>query len=143
MRVLLIDASLVATALLEENKKVEKLFKELLVWAEKKKILLISSKFLSLEVANALRFTIKDKDKCLQIMKDFSVLPIRTFVLSKVHLQLSIKTSFELGTTVYDTSYHIMAKAYGATFITCDEEYFNKAELLGDIEFANKTSKLI
>ena len=135
MKIISIDASLVAVSLLSENIKVEKFFKDLLTEAARKKIQLISSKFLNLEVANALRFSIKDKEKSLRIMKDFSSLPIKTVVLSRTHIYLAIKTSYELGTTVYDTSYHILAKAYGAILFTSDEDYYKKAKNLGDIEF--------
>lgn len=134
MKTILVDASFATTSLLQENIKIENYFKKLLSEAEKKRRILISSKFFVLEVANALRFTIKDKEKCLQILKDFTLLPIKTLVLSKNQVQLAVSTSYELGTTVYDTSYHVLAKAHGATFLTCDEDYYKKAKILGDIE---------
>ena len=135
MKTILIDASLVVTALLQENLKVENRFKSLLKSAQYKNILLISTKFLNLEVANALRFGIKDKEKCLNLINDFAKLPIKTFVLSKNQIYSAVETSYYLGTTVYDTSYHILAKTHGATFLTCDEEYYKKAKDLGDIDF--------
>jgi len=134
VNVVLVDASVVVTALLTENLKVENHFKGLLKKAESENLRLISSKLLNLEVANALRFGINDDEKCLKVWKDFVSLPIKTYILTKGQLGLAIKTSYSYGTTVYDTSYHILAKAQGATFLTCDEDYYDRAKNLGDIE---------
>jgi len=42
--------------------------------------------------------------------------------------------AYFLKTSFYDTSYHFLAKLLKRDFITCDTEYFKKAEKLGNIE---------
>ena len=134
MKGVLVDASIVVTALLEENLKVENRFKKLLKKAENGSLKLISSKLINLEVANALRFGVDDDEKCLKVWKDFVSLPIKTFVLTKGQLNSAIKYSYLHNTTVYDTSYHILAISKEAVFLTCDVKYFQKAKGLGNIE---------
>lgn len=135
MKTYVIDASVVATALLAEESTVESFFQKLLEKALQKEILILSSKFLIVEVANALRFGLKDGDKSTQVLKDFLALPIKTVVPSKSALLLALALSYEIRTTVYDTLYHVLAQSYGATFLTCDDGYYRKAKKLGDIEY--------
>lgn len=134
MKTVLIDASIVVTALLEENLKVENCLKRLLKKVESGSLKLISSKLINLEATNALRFGINDDEKCLKVWKDFVSLPIRTYILTKGQLNLAIKYSYLHNTTVYDTSYHVLAISKGAVFLTCDHKYFRKAKGLGSIE---------
>lgn len=135
MKVFVVDASVVAKAILAENTSVESFFQKLLEKALQKEILLLSLKFLLVEVANALRFTIRDPEKSTAVFKDFLALPIKTVVPLKSTYTLALRLSYELGTSVYDTLYHVLAQSYGATFLTCDEGYFKKAKKLGDIEY--------
>jgi len=134
MKSYVIDASVVATSLLRSKATVAVIFQGLLEKAERGDIALLSSKLLLIEVANALRFGVKEKDKSLVIYKDFLDLPIQTLNLSKSLLELSLKISYELGASVYDTSYHVLAKAHRATFLTCDDSYVRKAKQMGSIE---------
>ena len=129
-----IDASVVIKSLLNEDKVVEGKFRNLLEEVDSGKAELISSKFLVIEVGNGLRFGVKDPEKCLSVFSDFLKLPIKNRTLSKIQVKQSVKTSYELDTTVYDTSYHVLAKSLNATFLTCDNDYFQKAKSLGDIE---------
>lgn len=130
----LLDASFVAKALLSEDEVVEDRLKGLLNDAQTGKIELISTKLLLLEVANTFRFSIKDIVECQSLFKDFLSLPIKTYALSKNQAHYVLKLSYEIDTTVYDTSYHVLAKAHNATFLTCDEKYYKKGRILGDIE---------
>ena len=97
-------------------------------------VILISSKLLDFEVANALRFGTKYKEKSLDVWNDFVSLPIKKYVLTKKEFAEVIRHSYLNNTTVYDTSYHLLAISKGAKFLTCDSEYFKKAESLGSIE---------
>lgn len=135
MKIYVIDASVVAKALLSEERTVESFFQKILGKALRKEILILSSKFLLIEVANALRFGVKDRDTSTQVLKDFFALPIKTVVPSKSALALALALSYEIRTTVYDTLYHVLAQSYGATFLTCDDGYYRKAKKLGDIDY--------
>lgn len=129
-----VDASVVIKSLLNEDETVKRKFKNLLEEVDNGKAELISSKFLVIEVGNGLRFGVKDSEKCLSVFSDFLKLPIKNKTLSKIQIKQSVKISYELDTKVYDTSYHVLAKAYNAIFLTCDENYYQKAKSLGDIK---------
>ena|SRR3989344_3279822 len=129
-----LDASIVLTVILEMKPKLVEDIKTLLRSAKNGKYKLISSDFLKIEVANGLRFNEKNKNKAEKLFQHYVNLPIAYLPLETVILEKSLSTAFVLGTTVYDTSYHILAKAQGAIFLTCDSEYYKKAKELGDIE---------
>ena len=134
MSVYAIDASVVVKFLLKGERVVVKRLASLLRKSRGNKLRLISSTLLPLEVGNALRYSLRDKEKLNIVIFKFFGLPIEFINLSNSQIQEAIGLSFDLGTTVYDTSYHILAKANGAIFLTCDREYFKKAKKLGDIE---------
>jgi len=92
---------------------------------------------LPFEVANALRFNIKDPTLAIKTYEVFSRLPIDITPLSAGQLGEALVASYRFATTLYDTSYHLLAKLMGATFITCDREYFKKADSWGSIELWN------
>ncbi|OGG17310.1 hypothetical protein A3D78_06255 [Candidatus Gottesmanbacteria bacterium RIFCSPHIGHO2_02_FULL_39_14] len=135
MKRLVIDASVILKTLLKEDPNVYKTFETLLKKAIKGEINLLSSKLLAIEVANGLRFSLQDKKASLNIYKDFLNLPIKTIVLTRVQKEESLRIAYDLGSSVYDSSYHILAKAQRAVFLTGDGVYFKKANILGDIEF--------
>jgi len=134
MRVYLIDASFLLKAILNEDasvsRKLERLFKK--VNSEKAEV--ISQKFLMVEVANGIRYGQRDITAGMQYFKSFLELPIKYLSVSKSQYKTILEMSYKLGTTVYDTSCHVLAKAHNATFLTCDEDYYEKAKILGDIE---------
>jgi len=130
----LIDASVVLKSILNEDTSVSKKFEELLKEVASGKTQILSQKFLITEVANGVRYGEKDKTAGLQYLKVFLELPIKYLTLSKNHYETILETSYDIETTVYDTSYHILAKAQGAIFLTCDDDYYKKAKSLGDIE---------
>lgn len=134
MKKYLVDASVILQSILHESQNVETKLKELLIKAKKGEAEVYSSKLLILEVANGLRFSIKEENICREIFSDFLSLPIKIFDISEIQMEQVIKISYRQNTTIYDTSYHILAKSYGAIFLTCDENYFSKAKKLGEIE---------
>lgn len=78
------------------------------------------------EVANVIRFNRelipKEKERVIQ---SFYLLGIETIELSLEEMKKIIKISKERGTTVYDTSYYILAIKDDGIYLTADEE-FNK-----------------
>ncbi len=135
MKKYVIDASIVLKSLLSKDSNVAKKFEKLLTEVKEGQAEVISHSLINLEVANGLRFTLKDKELALEIFKTFQQLPHRVPNLTKAQHEKILDLSYHHGTTVYDTSYHILAKSHGATFLTSDKEYFKKANKLGSIEF--------
>ena len=129
-----VDASVVVKALLKESEKVTKKFEKILALAESGGVLLLSHSLLPLEVANALRFSQNPEEVIRDLYKVYLTLPIESVELTGALKEEILAESYRFKTTVYDTSYHILAKAYGAVFLTSDREYFKKAKALGDIE---------
>jgi predicted nucleic acid-binding protein len=89
---------------------------------------------LTIEVANGLRFGISDPTGAQPILAKFFEIPIHYFFLTPEQTSEIVSLSYGLSTTVYDTSYHFLARLLGATFITCDRAYYQKAKALGNIE---------
>jgi predicted nucleic acid-binding protein len=133
MKKYVIDASLIVSSLLKTHPKAAVELEKLLLKLKTKEIELYSTSFIDYEVANGLRFTLGDLKKSLGFLERFSKIPIKLFSFSQNHLQEILKLSYQLNTTIYDTSYHFLAKLLGGTFVTCDKQYFNKAKKLGDI----------
>ena len=129
-----VDASVILKFLLHENAEVANKFEGLLTKAQEEKIEILSHPLMILEVANGLRFTLKDQAQARETLKIVLRLPFKILPLTEIQQEKTLEMSFGLGTTVYDTSYHILAKSHGAVFITCDREYFKKAKQLKDIE---------
>ncbi len=134
MKTYLIDASVVLKSILKEDDSVAKKIGVILQGATEGSVEVISSKFLILEVANGIRFGEKDAISAKKYLEVFLKLPIKYLSCSKEQHKKALEVSYDLGTTVYDTSYHILSKAHNAIFLTCDEDYYSKAKSLGDIE---------
>lgn len=134
MKKTVIDASVILCFLLEEKQSLSTRIETLLKDAQKGKIEILSSFLLPLEVGNGLRFSLKDSLLSNEVFQRFLSLPIRYINLSKVQLRKALELSYEYRTTFYDTSYHVLAQIQNAQFLTCDNEYFEKAKELGSIE---------
>ena len=134
MNTYLLDASVVVRYLLSSSEEVAKRLPLLLRGVRDSKFKLYSSFLLSLEVCNSLRFSLADKQKLETVLSKLFKLPIKYLKLTNAQLAEAASLSYDLGTTVYDTSYHILAKAHNAIFLTCDEDYYKKAKSLGEIE---------
>ena len=134
MRRYFIDASVILKTILKESDSVARKVGGILKLASSGKTEILSQKLLAIEVANGFRYGTKEVSESLEYFKVFLKLPIKYVISTKTQLKKVIETSFELDTTVYDTSYHILAKAHNAVFLTCDEHYYKKAKVLGDVE---------
>ena len=135
MKKYVVDASIILTALLQSRREILEKIREYLSLLEDGKIEMMSTNFLRTEVANGLRFNMKDPLKAVELFDGFLDLPIIYHKLSASLYEEAIFKSFKYSTTVYDTLYHILALDQNATFLTCDSEYYKKAKNLGDIEF--------
>lgn len=129
------DASVILHAMLPSgNQEIFLRFQNHLRHAQKGEITLSSIPLLVSEFANGVRFALTDSMLAAETFKKFSLLPIKYFALSAEQVSEALALSYELGTTVYDTSYHLLARLLSATFITADREYFQKAKVLGNID---------
>lgn len=134
MKHVVIDASVVVRFLIKEDDTVARIFSEILRQTKKKKYALFSSPLLALEVGNGLRFSINDARLIEEGMRLFFRLPIGIIALSDVQVQKAVSLSYVCRTTVYDASYHVLAIARNATYLTADREYYTKAKHIGRIE---------
>lgn len=128
MKKYVLDASIIVTAFLKKEGKVSLFFENILRQLKDKKIEVCSVSLLHYEIANALRFAFKDKIKSLEFFHQITRLPIKEFKLDPMQLEEIIRLSYELQTTVYDTSYHYLAQLMSGTFVTCDKAYYQKAK---------------
>ena len=134
MKTYVLDASVLLTGLLNERENVANKLQGLLRHVEKKQVQIYSSSLLPLEVANGLRYTIRDNNLGQETFEKFGELPINYFYFKTEHIQKALDLSYELKTSVYDTSYHVLAKLISGTLLTCDREYYLKAKDFGSIE---------
>lgn len=134
MKKYILDASVVLAVILESGEGLVEKVKDVFKASVKGKVKLSSSHFLKLEVANGIRFNEKDEAKAQKLYEGFFGLPIKFIDFNESLYKQSLQTAYDLGTTVYDTSYHILAKSQNAVFLTCDEKYYQKAKDLGGIE---------
>lgn len=135
MKNFVVDASYVAAFLLKETVFVEKSFRDIYKLSLSKSAAIYSSPILVSELTNILRFKFLDVEEATDVYRAFLDLPILSYSLSGSDWEDILKLSYELDTTVYDTSYHAVARLLGGTFLTCDKKYFQKAKKLGGIEF--------
>ena len=134
MKKYVVDASLILKSLLGEDSGVAKKFAGLLKKVKVGEVEIFSHHLIVLEVANGLRFTLKDKDLALEIFETFLQLPFKIISLSNTQQVKTLGLSYDLGTTTYDTSYHVLAKSRGAVFVTSDGDYYKKAKQLNGVE---------
>ncbi len=134
MKKYVIDASIVLKSLLSEDltvaAKLEKILNEIKAGGAE----ILSHDLINIEVANGLRFTLKDKGVAIETYQKFLRLPLKIISLTKAQQEKTLDLSYDFHTTVYDTSYHILAKSHGAIFLTSDADYFKKAKTLKGVE---------
>lgn len=128
------DASIILRFLLEDHSLTVKSMSALLRNAKKGKIALLSTNLLPLEVGNGLRFTLKDLTLADDVLGKFQKLPIEIVALTPIQIRKSLSLSYACSTTVYDTSYHVLAIGRNCTYMTADRQYYNRAKSLGKIE---------
>ncbi|MEK7168495.1 MAG: type II toxin-antitoxin system VapC family toxin [Patescibacteria group bacterium] len=134
MKKYVLDASIILVSLLESRKGVLDKINTYLFDIQKVKLKALSVDFLKTEVANGLRFGLSDPEKATKFFNSFLSLPIKYEKLDTPLYEEAIYLAFKYKTTIYDTLYHVLAKAQNAVFLTCDEDYYKKAKDLGDIE---------
>lgn len=89
------------------------------------------------EVANALRFKLSVQSEARELFARFKALPIKFLPLALEQMDEVLDMAYQVGGTVYDVSYHFLARSLGGTLITCDKKYFQKAKKLGGVELIN------
>jgi predicted nucleic acid-binding protein len=131
-----IDASVVLQFILQEGPIDQLWLSEALRQQERQpnQQFLFSTSLLPLEVANALRFNLPSQKQMHKAISRFNELPLTILPLSAQLVEDSLLMAHRLGTTVYDTSYHILALERGAVFVTADGDYYKKAQELGSVE---------
>jgi len=134
VKIIIVDVSVITGYLLGRDPAVVKPVSKLLKDQALGKIELHAPVLIDVEVANALRFSIKDKDLVLKSYSLYHNLNLRRFCFTVDQIKEALQISLETNTSVYDASYHRLAQILGGTFVTCDKEYFKKAKELGDIE---------
>ncbi len=134
MKKYVVDASFIAKSILEEDESVLLRFRNIFKLVSKNKIKITAPFFLITEVANAIRYSTKDEKEAVLTFEDFLLLPIELTEVSLFSYKKIIELSYLQNTTVYDTSYHVLALEQNAIFLTCDGEYYKKAKELGNIE---------
>ena len=133
MKKVIIDASFVLRALLTPESNIAEVFRNIFKEQKIQKIKIYSTSFLSYEVANGLRFSVKNQKIAEEIFSKFNQLEVDCFDLNGQQIKTILSMSYNFGATVYDTSYHFLAKLLEGDFYTCDKEYFLKAEKEGNI----------
>lgn len=134
MKTYVIDASVVVGAIMLSNERAHKEFTSLLLQSHEHQAVLYSIPLVVAEITNGMRYSTKDADFAKESLTKFFSLPIETIEVTSEQWKSAMAQSYAHGTTVYDTIYHVVAMALGATFITCDGEYYKKAKSLGNMK---------
>lgn len=134
MKLYVLDASVVLTYLLGRSSTVKNKLSKVLHQVKNGKVKLHSTYLLPLEIGNGLRYSLTEKSLANEVLQKFLNLPIEFFVFSPAHLTKILQLSYLFETSVYDTSYHFLAKLLKGVFLTCDAEYFKKAKKFGNIK---------
>ena len=131
MHYLIIDASVLITTIIKNNPKLDK---KLYTLIKKPSQVLISSPLFLFETANGCKFSFKDPLQAQKTNDRIRNYPIKIVELSKNDFDQAIELAHQNKTSVYDSSYHQLALRLEGTFITCDQEYFEKSAHLSHIE---------
>lgn len=134
MKIYVLDASVIVSVILKENKEATKLVNGIKTEIKNNKAKIVVPSFLLLELSNALRFRIVNKDKAADAFLSFFKIQVSLENFTVEQVKEIQGKAYEMGTTVYDTSYHYLAKMLDGTFTTCDRNYFAKAKLWGNIK---------
>lgn len=127
----IIDASVLLTALFGSNDRVSQQLNQLLRDDTHDAYIL---PYTIIEFANGVRFSTRDKPTATRIVKQFDSLSLAEMSIMQSDITAIIDLAYRLSTTVYDTAYHYVAILREGTFVTCDKQYFKKASSLGHIE---------
>lgn len=127
----IIDASVLITAIIGKNAHIQVRLQHLL---REQPSLVHVLPFTIVEFANGVRFSTRDIPTAIHAIERFTALALPVIELAPVDIHAITKLSYQLNTTVYDTSYHYGALMHEGVFITCDSGYFKKSSRLGHIE---------
>ncbi len=131
----ILDASFLVNVLADEGgKKPTEFFEKISREVKKNSAELYSLPLSFWEVANALRFKLPVQSEARELFARFKVLPIKFLPLALEQMDEVLEMAYQVGGTVYDASYHFLARSLGGTLITCDKKYFQKAKKLGAVE---------
>lgn len=130
-----VDASVVVRAVSNKNTLLSKKFFKLKEKVATNKVYLFSPPIFWTECANALRFSLREKEKREKYLQEILNLPIHLTQPTSRSVLRALEISHQLGDSVYDCWYHVTALWLGATFITADKKYYKKAQQLGSIEY--------
>jgi predicted nucleic acid-binding protein len=134
MKTYIIDASFILSSLFLSKEHITRKLKTILQEQEKREAEIYTTDYFLLEVANGLRFSLKDACLTLEVWDKISLLPLKYFSFNKTHIKEILTHSYDFKTTVYDTSYHYLAKLLSGTFLTCDKNYYQNAKSWDNIE---------
>lgn len=135
MKWIVVDASVVVRAVSDKNSRVSKKFFKLKERILKKDVYLFSPPIFWVECANALRFSTKNEKRSKKYLREIFELPIHLTQPTSKSVMRALEISHQVSDTVYNSWYHITALWLGATFITADKKYYNKAKEIGSIEY--------
>ena len=133
MKKYVLDASVYLNAILNQEEKAHKFTEEVFTEVIKKKAIIYAPNFILLEFANGLRFSLNNESLSILSLEKFSQLPIEFFSFKPSHIKEILTIAYRFKTTVYDSSYHFLAKILDGVFYTSDFQYFKKAKSLGNI----------
>lgn len=134
MNKFILDASFILSTILELRPEAFKRLEEILQQTQQSEAQIYSLHLLPLEVANGLRFEIKNIEQAKIFLEKFYNLPIDYFSLSHTQVKEILTLSYKYKTSIYDSSYHFLALLLDGTFITCDRKYYQKAKKLKHID---------
>lgn len=134
MKTYLLDASVLLISLLEKDTKRAGKAEEVFRASKKGHLKLCVLPLTVFEVANGLRFSLKDQTLAGEILNKYQQLTLEVIPLNASVMTEALRLSYSLKATVYDASYHVAAKTLGAIFLTGDSQYYAAAKSLGNIE---------
>lgn len=134
MNAYIIDASVILNSLLHPKDSVDRQFQKLFQEQKKKEIQLYSIPMVQMEIANGLRFALTDEKSAQNAFREYTNLPLEYVQQTNAHIEAALCWSYNYKTTVYDSIYHVTAKMLDATFLTCDNQYYQKAKSAGNIK---------
>lgn len=133
MKTYIFDASILGCLLFNENVKIVKKIKTIIINASVKKAKICAPTLLPYEISNIIKNRV-GKDQSQNLFRDFANLPIELVNITSEQMAKILEMAGDYDVTTYDASYHYLGKFLDGTFITCDQKYFQKAKKLGGIE---------
>lgn len=134
MKKYVIDASVVINSLIENNRDVRFSCKKIVDYCKDPKVKVFAPDSLKQEVANVLLMAVKDVDKASTFFDTFLDFKITYIRIDDSLLKKALEIASAVHDTVYDATYHAVAIIRGATYLTCDKKYFERAKEWGSIE---------